>query len=267
LASYVTHVHLVLLVSLALSASMTVFATYQLRRVVPLTWWQDSAFLINIFCKVVIGVVPVMLVLADENIRANKYVAVVALPAFAVQMLLFLLLGRQFRLGIRIVVALLNLAISAACLYLFFDSFFGKFDAPSAGVDALFVSKYQKQSMSLMQSLHGSGASLCSVGNFSVLESTAVLATKMASNATSPISYSCFFSLHVHYWGLVRVMYVVLFFSLEFIPLILFVYPFRHYKPLERALGIDMDRITCFIFPPIAFFMLLFVITIEFQMS
>ena len=81
------------------------------------------------------------------------------------------------------------------------------------------------------------------------------------------VIYYCFLSLRDVYIELVRVLYVVLFLSLDFVPIMLFVYPWRRFEPLEKAMGVNLDKMTCYLLPVVSLFMLLFIIAIEFQLS
>ena len=110
---------------------------------------------------------------------------------------------------------------------------------------------------------------LCATSNATVLLASIDLplenASSLAIGAVKPLFY-CFLSLRDVYIGLVRAMYVVLFLSLDFVPIMLFVYPFKRYENLEKAMGVNLDKMTCYFLPIVSLFMLLFVIAIEYNL-
>ena len=79
--------------------------------------------------------------------------------------------------------------------------------------------------------------------------------------------FRCFLSLRDAYIELTRVLYIPLFLSFDFVPIVLLIYPFRRYDGLEKAMGVNLDKLTCYVLPLIALYIMLFIITIEFQLS
>ena len=113
---------------------------------------------------------------------------------------------------------------------------------------------------------------LCLTSQTHVLTSGVAIDLALAKNQSMTpdglrVIFYCFLSLKDAYVALVRFLYVILFLSLDFLPIMLFVYPLRHYEPLEKALGVNLDKMTCYLLPIVSIFMLLFVIVIEFQLK
>ena len=245
---------------------------------------------------------PILLVLENAlthpSHSSSTLTGIIVLTLFSLggllfQLLLFLVSGRRVRLGLRTAVAFANLTCAGAALYLHYEIHWEQYGLPWETAPSAASSMSNPESHNNTNLLWAIGGApwrrindsaptnltvadatsgLCVNRHAHVLLAGASLSLEAASSRRLfvpgvEVLYYCFLSLKDVYIDLVRVMYIVLFLSLDFVPIMLFVYPLRHYESLEKAMGINLDKMTCYMLPIVSLFMLLFVVAIEFQLN